>query len=73
MDATIIKLDALPDPVRPPAQDHNFFPGADLHLVLCVVGRVIVGRILHTAHGHRFITLDDPQGKATLPDLFFRD
>ena len=46
MDATVVELDPLPDPVRPAAKDHDLFLGALADFVdLVVVGRIVVGRV----------------------------
>ena len=44
--AAVVELDALPDPVRPAAEDHHLFRVAWPHLVIAlVVGRVVVRRV----------------------------
>ena len=43
MHATVVKLDALTDPVRPPAEHHDFLFVARTRLALFLIGRVHVG------------------------------
>ena len=51
VDAAVIELDPLPDPVRPAAEDHDLLPVARLALILRLaeagrlIGRVHVGRL----------------------------
>ena len=44
VDAAIIELDPLPDPVRPAAENHDLRPLGPAHLVLGPVGGIIVRR-----------------------------
>jgi len=56
--AAVVELDALADPVGTSAQDHDLAAVRDGDLVRRVVGRVVVGRVLHTADRDRLPGLD---------------
>src|SRR5207249_11652198 len=46
VDAAVVELDPLADPVRPRAEDHDLRPAAPrADLVLALVGRVVVRRL----------------------------
>ena len=58
MHTTVIKLNALPDPVWPPAQDHHlsFIPSPAF--IFCFICGVIIGGMglkLGSARVHEFI------------------
>ena len=70
VDAAVVELDALADPVGPRAQDHH--PGAVRwpHLVLVLGGRVVVRRVgleLGAAGVHRLVGHAHPQRRAGAP------
>ena len=73
MDAAVVEFDPLPDPVRTAAENEDLPPVARLDPVRPVVGRVVVGGLLHPAHRDRIPCLDDPQCDPSLPDRRFRD
>jgi len=79
VDAAVVELDALPDPVGSPAQHHDPAPRrlpvrapgvrGDAAAPLRAprvrgVGGVVVLGSLDAAHGHRRIPVDDPVGEA---------
>ena len=45
MDAAVIELDPLPDPVRPSTQDHDLFPVCRRSLALFFIGGIHVGGV----------------------------
>ena len=73
MNTAVIKLDPLPNTVRPTAQNHYLAPIACFYLVSGIVCGEIVGRILHAAYRHRLPRLYHAQRNTPLPDIFFRD
>jgi hypothetical protein len=73
VDAAVVEFDPLPDPVRTAAENEDLPPVARLDPVRPVVGRVVVGGLLHSAHRDRVPCLHDPQRDPSLPDRRFRD
>ena len=68
VDAAIVELDALADAVGAAPEDHHFFGGVALHLVVApVVGGVIVRRVgleFGGAGVHQPVAGDDPEALA---------
>ena len=72
VDAAVVELDPLADPVRPPADDDHLRLRRGAGLVLRFVGRVVVGGMgleLRRAGVDELVDGDDPGGIAAIPDL----
>jgi len=66
MDATVVELDPLPDPVRAAPEDHHLAAGRYGDLVRRVVGGIVVGRILDARDGNGVPARNDTQGDPSL-------
>ena len=64
VDAAIVELDPLADAVRAATQNHHLAIGGNLGRVGSIVGRVVVGGVLHAADGHRMPAFDHSQRRA---------
>ncbi len=71
MDAAIVELDALPDPVRTAAQDHDLRFAACRGMIRCVIGREIIGCVFNAADRDCLPALDHTQSGPLLADLVF--
>ena len=69
VDAAVVELDALADPVRTAAEDHDLAPLARLRLALLLVGRIQVGGVageLGRARIHALVHRMQPVGMPAL-------
>ena len=73
--ATVVKLDSLPDAIRPAAQNDHFLLVGRRGLVFFFVGRVKIRRIAFEFGGagvHAFVNRRDAVLLAQMPDFFLR-
>ena len=73
MAAAVIELDTLPDSVGPAAENHNFLAvvGSGDFVLLAVVGRIVIGLILHAGNGNLMPRLDAAEPLALRADILF--
>ena len=70
MDAAVIKLNSLPDPVGAAAQDHNLGPvRIDSAVIRRIVGRIIVSIVLCSAYMNTLPRLCYAYGNTALTDI----
>jgi len=73
MDAAVVELNPLPDPVGAAAEDHHLAVGRRGNLVRRVVCGVVVGRVLDARDGNGVPALHHPQGCPSASDLVLRN
>ena len=73
MDARVVELNALADPVGTAAEHHDLAVGGNGHLVLRIerIGGVVVGRVLHAADLELLELRVHADGFAALADVLF--
>src|SRR5680860_827295 len=64
--ATVVKLNTLPNTVRPPTQHHDLGALAHRNRVGCMVRGVVVGSVVNTTHSNRLIAMTKAQGPTCL-------
>src|SRR5660397_144189 len=72
MNATVVKLNTLPNTVRPPTQHHDLGALAHRNRVRCMVRGVVVGSVVNTTHSNRLIAMTKAQGPTARPDVHLR-
>ena len=73
MDAAIIELDPLPDPIRTAAQDHDLAACRDRGRIGVMIAAVVISRVVHTADVNGMKTGNQSQGFPLCADLVFGD
>ena len=74
MNAAVVELDTLADPVGTAAQDHDLLPVlVDRVLIRRIVGGIEVSAALCAAHMHTLPGFFHTQCQTTVPDILLRN
>ena len=68
MDAAVVELDALPDPVRSAAQHHHLSTLRDRDLIASRIGRVVVARVVYPRNLHGLVSVPHAQSQSLRAD-----